>query len=68
MKVVSSFVFRTMMFLHNGKILTIDQLTHYEPNHSTNIDNIVGPWLCKEVKKKEGKLKRELRERQSNCH
>jgi hypothetical protein len=41
MKVVASSVFHTMMFPHNGKIITIDQLTHYEPNHSTNIDNIL---------------------------
>jgi hypothetical protein len=34
MKAVASSVFRTMMFPHNGKIVTIDQLTHYEPNHS----------------------------------
>jgi hypothetical protein len=41
MKAVDSSVFRTMMFPHNGKIDTIDQPTHYEPNHSTNIDNIL---------------------------
>jgi hypothetical protein len=41
MKAVASSVFRTMMFPHNGKIVTIDQLTHYEPNHSTNITNII---------------------------
>jgi hypothetical protein len=41
MKVVASSVFRTMMFPHNGKIVTIDQLTHYESNHSDNIDNIL---------------------------
>jgi hypothetical protein len=41
MKAVASSVFRTMMFPHNGKIITIDQITHYEPNHSTNIDNIL---------------------------
>jgi hypothetical protein len=34
-------MFCTMMFPHNGKIITIDQLTHYEPNHSANIDNIL---------------------------
>jgi hypothetical protein len=45
MKAVASSVFRTMMFPHNGKIVTIDQLTHYEPNHSTNIDNIL-PLVC----------------------
>ena len=41
MKEITSFVLRTMMFPHNGKIFTIDQLTHYEPNHSANIDNIL---------------------------
>jgi hypothetical protein len=41
MKAVASYVFQTMMFPHNGKIITIDQLTHYEPNHSANIDNIL---------------------------
>jgi hypothetical protein len=41
MKVVASFVFRTMMFPHNGNIVTIDQVSHYEPNPSANIDNIL---------------------------
>jgi hypothetical protein len=41
MKAIASSVFRTMMFPHNEKIVTIDQLTHYEPNHSANIDNIL---------------------------
>jgi hypothetical protein len=41
MKAVASSVFRMMMFPHNGKIVTINQLTHYEPNHSANIDNIL---------------------------
>jgi hypothetical protein len=41
MKAVASSVFRTMMFPHNGKIITIDQVSHYEPNHSSNIDNIL---------------------------
>jgi hypothetical protein len=41
MKAISSFVFRMMMFPHNEKIVTINQLTHYEPNHSTNINNIL---------------------------
>jgi hypothetical protein len=45
MKAVSSSMFHTMMFPHNGKIITIDQLTHYEPIHSTNIDNIL-PLVC----------------------
>jgi hypothetical protein len=34
-----------MMFPHNGKIVTIDQITHYDPNHSANIDNIL-PLIC----------------------
>jgi hypothetical protein len=41
MKAVASSVFRTMMFPHNEKIITIDQFSHYEPNPSTNIDNIL---------------------------
>jgi hypothetical protein len=41
MKVVASYVLRMMMFPHNGKIVTINQITHYEPNHSTIIDNIL---------------------------
>jgi hypothetical protein len=41
MKAVASSVFRTMMFPHNGKIITIDQVSHYEPNPSANIDNIL---------------------------
>jgi hypothetical protein len=41
MKAIASSVFRMMMSPHNGKIITIDQLTHYEPNHSANIDNIL---------------------------
>jgi hypothetical protein len=39
MKAIASSVFRTMMFPHNGKTITIDQVSHYEPNPSTNIDN-----------------------------
>jgi hypothetical protein len=41
MKAFASSVFRTMMFPHNGKIITIDQVSHYEPNPSANIDNIL---------------------------
>jgi len=40
-KFFTSYVFRTMMFPHNRKIITIEQLTHYELNHSTSIDNIL---------------------------
>jgi hypothetical protein len=41
MKAVESSVFRTIMFPHNGKIVTIDQVSHYEPNPSANLDNIL---------------------------
>jgi hypothetical protein len=41
MKAVASSIFRTMMFPHNGKIITIDQVPHYKPNPSSNIDNIL---------------------------
>jgi hypothetical protein len=41
MKVIASSVFRIMMFPHNKKIITIDQVSHYEPNPSSNIDNIL---------------------------
>jgi hypothetical protein len=41
MKAVASSVFRTMMFPHNKNIITIDQVSHYESNPSTNIDNIL---------------------------
>jgi hypothetical protein len=41
MKVVASSVFQKMMFPHNGKIVTIDQVSHYEPNPSANIDNML---------------------------
>jgi hypothetical protein len=41
MKAVVSSIFQTMMFPHNGKIVTIDQVSYYEPNPSANIDNIL---------------------------
>jgi hypothetical protein len=41
MKVVASSIFQTMMFPHNGKINTIDQVSHYESNPSANINNIL---------------------------
>jgi hypothetical protein len=41
MKAVASSVFRTIMFPHNGNIVTIDQVSHYKPNPSANIDNIL---------------------------
>ena len=30
-----------MVFPHNGNIITIDQVSHYEPNPSSNINNIL---------------------------
>jgi hypothetical protein len=41
MNVITSYVFQAMMFPYNGKIFTIDQLTHYEPNHFPNIYNFL---------------------------
>jgi hypothetical protein len=41
MKAVASSIFRTIMFPHNGKIVTIDQVTHYEPNPSASLDNML---------------------------
>jgi hypothetical protein len=41
MKGVASSMFHTMLFPHNGKIVTVDQLTHYEPHISTNFNNIL---------------------------
>jgi hypothetical protein len=41
MKAMASSVFQTMMFPHNGKVITINQVSHYEPNQSSNIDNIL---------------------------
>jgi hypothetical protein len=41
MKAMASSVFRMMMFPHNEKIITIDQVSHYEPNPSSNVDNIL---------------------------
>jgi hypothetical protein len=40
-KEVASSVFQKMMFPHNGNIVTIDQVSHYEPNPSANLDNIL---------------------------
>jgi hypothetical protein len=41
MKAVESSIFQTMMFSHNGKIVTIDQVSHYDSNPSANINNIL---------------------------
>jgi hypothetical protein len=41
MKAVASSVFQTTMFPHNRNIIMINQVSHYEPNPSSNIDNIL---------------------------
>jgi hypothetical protein len=41
MKVVASSFFQTIMFPHNGNIVTTNQVSHYEPNPSANLDNIL---------------------------
>jgi hypothetical protein len=41
MKAVASSMFQMMMFPHDGKIISIEQFSHYEPNPSSNIDNIL---------------------------
>jgi hypothetical protein len=41
MKAVASSVFRTIMFPHNGNIVTINQVSHYEPNPSASLNNIL---------------------------
>jgi len=41
MKAMTSFMFHTMIFPQNGKVITIDQLTHYEPHPTMNLDNIL---------------------------
>jgi hypothetical protein len=41
MKAIASSIFQTMMFPHNGNIITIDQVSHYEHNPSANIDKIL---------------------------
>lgn len=40
MKAVASSIFDTMMFPHNGKIVSLDQLTYYDPKPQTNLDNV----------------------------
>lgn len=39
MKVVSSSVFCTMIFPHDGKIFTLDQIAYYESHPTGNLDN-----------------------------
>jgi hypothetical protein len=45
MKAAASSMFQTMMVPHNEKIITIEQVSHYEPNHSSKIDNML-PLVC----------------------
>ena len=44
MTMVASSIFRVMMFLHEDKIITIDQLTYYE-NKPMNVMDIVLPYV-----------------------
>lgn len=37
----TSLVFRTMMLPHDGKFITIDQLTYYEKETSTTLDGVL---------------------------
>ena len=41
MKFVTSSLFQVMMFPHNGKVVTIDQLTYHEPSIKGPPDNII---------------------------
>jgi len=41
MSAVPSAVFRKMSFPHNGKIITIDQLTYHEPNSQTSPETTI---------------------------
>jgi hypothetical protein len=41
MKAVTSSVFHTLISSHNGKIVTMDQLTHYKSRSSLDLDNIL---------------------------
>lgn len=40
MKEVASSLYRIMMFPHNGKVVTINQLTYHEPDTKGTPDNI----------------------------
>ena len=41
MKADVSSVFCIMIFLFNGKVVTLDQLNYYDPHASTNPENIL---------------------------
>jgi hypothetical protein len=41
MKVMASSFFCKMIFPHNGKLITIDQLTYHDPQAQLHPDNVV---------------------------
>ena len=41
MKVVASSIFRTIMLPHDGKVVTIDQLTYYDPKSQLHLENVL---------------------------
>ena len=47
MSAVASTIFCKMCFSHEGKIVTIDQLTYYEPASVTSLDSIISSVLDK---------------------
>ena len=55
MKVVTSLVLHIMMFPFNGKVVTLDHFSYYNPQASTNPDNVlpmvgkVNPTPCVEI-------------------
>ena len=49
MLVVPSIVHRKMSFAHNGKIVTIDQLTYYEPKSQTSPKSTISPVANKQT-------------------
>ena len=40
MKAITSLVFHIMMFPFNGNVVTLDQISYYNPNASYNPDNV----------------------------
>ena len=49
MSAVSSIVHCRMSFPHNGKIVTIDQLTYHEPKSQTSPESIISSVANKQV-------------------
>lgn len=41
MKFIASSLFRIVMFPHNKKMITIDQLTYHDPTRKGPLDNII---------------------------